>query len=150
MSNVSTASPVDQEQYAAKFKQLDAEALYTFLGAIFITVVFWLSIFLTHDSEVAIMQLPLWFVLSCLGGYVLSVLVVIFLVKFLLKHTELKVMSYREAMAAASHDESSKVANSDGSHAKAQDDATTSSVAAPEHGTLQAATAAARGVKEND
>ena len=67
------------------FKQLDAEALYTLLAAVLITLVFWLAIYLTHESSVSFWHMPLWFVLSCLGGYVLSVVVVVVLVKCFLK-----------------------------------------------------------------
>ncbi|MCK0535033.1 MULTISPECIES: YhdT family protein [unclassified Anaerobiospirillum] len=83
------------EQYAAQFSQLDSEALYTFLAAVLVTVCFWLAIFLTHDSTVSIWHMPLWFVLSCLGGYVLSVGVVIVLVKFFMKPCVLNVTSVK-------------------------------------------------------
>lgn len=83
------------EQYADTFKQLDAEALYTLIAAIIVTVVFWLAIFLTHDSTVSIWHLPLWFVLSCLGGYVFSVVSVIVLVKGFMKNCPLNVASVR-------------------------------------------------------
>ena len=81
----SAAESIDQERYAAMFKQLDAEALYTLLAAVLITLLFWLAIYLTHESSVSFWHMPLWFVLSCLGGYVLSVVVVVILVKCFLK-----------------------------------------------------------------
>lgn len=71
------------------FKQLDKEAIYTLGAAILITVVFWLAIFFTKDSSTSIFNMPLWFVLSCLGGYVLSVVVVIALVKLGMKNMPL-------------------------------------------------------------
>lgn len=84
-SSVTDAGALDQARYAAMFKQLDAEALYTLLAALFITLVFWLAIYLTHESSVSFWHMPLWFVLSCLGGYVLSVVVVVVLVNCFLK-----------------------------------------------------------------
>lgn len=84
-SSVTDAGALDQARYAAMFKQLDAEALYTLLAALLITLVFWLAIYLTHESSVSFWHMPLWFVLSCLGGYVLSVVVVVILVKCFLK-----------------------------------------------------------------
>lgn len=84
-SSVTDAGALDQARYAAMFKQLDAEALYTLLAALLITLVFWLAIYLTHESSVSFWNMPLWFVLSCLGGYVLSVVVVVILVKCFLK-----------------------------------------------------------------
>ena len=84
-SSVTDAGALDQARYAAMFKQLDAEALYTLLAAILITLVFWLAIYLTHESSVSFWHMPLWFVLSCLGGYVLSVVVVVVLVNCFLK-----------------------------------------------------------------
>lgn len=84
-SSVTDAGALDQARYAAMFKQLDAEALYTLLAALLITLVFWLAIYLTHESSVSFWHMPLWFVLSCLGGYVLSVVVVVVLVNCFLK-----------------------------------------------------------------
>lgn len=93
--STSEKNQLTDEQYAATFKQLDAEALYTFLAAVIVTVVFWLAIFFTHDSQVSIFYLPLWFVLSCLGGYVFSVVAVIVLVKGFMKNCPLNAASVR-------------------------------------------------------
>lgn len=91
-----SATEVEQAQYAAQFAQLDREAWYTLGAALLTTVVFWGAIFLTHDSALTVGYMPLWFVLSCLGGYVFSVVIVIALVKFCLKPCQLKVKSYHE------------------------------------------------------
>lgn len=80
-----------QEQYAAQFKQMDKEALYTLISAVVITIFFWGAIFLTHDIQLNVMHMPLWFVLSCLGGYLFSVVIVITLVKKFMRNLELKV-----------------------------------------------------------
>ena len=96
-SDVAHQGAFDLEQYASPMKQLDSEALYTFIAAVVVTLVFWLSIFFTHDSSVTLLHLPLWFVLSCLGGYAFSVIAVIFLVKVCLKSMALKVPSYKHS-----------------------------------------------------
>ena len=71
----------EQAQYAAQFVQLDREAWYTLGAAVITTVLFWGAIALTHDSLITVGYLPLWFALSCLGGYLFSVLIVVVLVK---------------------------------------------------------------------
>lgn len=108
MRSPSTTDELSQDQYAAQMKQLDSEAFYTFAAAILVTLVFWLAIFLTHDLSITFMHLPLWFVLSCLGGYIFSVVSVIILVKFFLKTMTLKVPSVKhpstDAVASACTD----------------------------------------------
>ena len=86
----------EQQQYAAQFVQLDREAWYTLGAALITTVIFWGAIALTHDSLITVGYLPLWFALSCLGGYVFSVVIVVALVKWCLKPCRLKVASYQE------------------------------------------------------
>ena len=86
----------EQQQYAAQFVQLDREAWYTLGAALLTTVLFWAAIALTHDSLITVGYLPLWFALSCLGGYVFSVVIVVALVKWCLKPCRLKVASYQE------------------------------------------------------
>lgn len=90
-SNTPDLVELTPEQYAAQFKQMDKEALYTFLAAVLITLVFWGAIFLTHDLQLNVFYMPLWFVLSCIGGYVFSVVVVVLLVKKFMRNLELKV-----------------------------------------------------------
>ncbi len=73
--------------YAQKFEQVDKEAIYTLCAAVFVTAVFWLCIFIFKDDTQSFMfNMPLWFVLSCIGGYLLSVVTVIVLVKFFFKN----------------------------------------------------------------
>ena len=86
----------EQQQYAAQFVQLDREAWYTLGAALITTVIFWGAIALTHDCLITVGYLPLWFALSCLGGYVFSVVIVVALVKWCLKPCRLKVASYQE------------------------------------------------------
>ena len=89
----------EQAQYAAQFVQLDREAWYTLGAAVITTVLFWGAIALTHDSLITVGYLPLWFALSCLGGYLFSVLIVVMLVKWLLRPCRLQVASYQELHA---------------------------------------------------
>lgn len=81
----------DKAHYAAQLQQLDREAFFTFGAALLVTLVFWFSIYCTHDSSLQFLSLPLWFVLSCIGGYLFSVVVVVGLTRFLLKPCELNV-----------------------------------------------------------
>ncbi len=75
--------------YKEKFRQMDREALATTVCAVVITLFFWGAIFLFKDSPAEIMTMPLWFVISCLGGYLLSVVGVIFIVRVIFKDFEL-------------------------------------------------------------
>ncbi len=73
-----------------KFKQMDKEAWATLMIAIVIFIYFWLSIFLFKNTIVYVFYMPLWFVLSCIGGYLLSCILVIILVKFFMKNFSLE------------------------------------------------------------
>lgn len=97
--SVVTSSTTD-ELYAAQFKQMDKEAWATLGAAVLITVVFWGVIALTHDLDLTFLTMPLWFVLSCIGGYLFSIVVVLFLVKKLMKNLELHVPSLKELSKA--------------------------------------------------
>lgn len=76
--------------YKEKFVQIDKEALYTLLAAIFITILFWAFIFIFKDTQTTFFYMPLWFVTSCIGGYLLSIIVVIVLIKFCFKNFSLE------------------------------------------------------------
>lgn len=75
--------------YKDKFIQMDKEAKATFVLAIVITLFFWLSIFLLQNLTTTLFLMPLWFVVSCIGGYLLSVIGVIILIKFFMKNFSL-------------------------------------------------------------
>lgn len=92
----------DKAHYAAQLQQLDREALFTFGAALLVTLVFWFSIYCTHDSSLQFLSLPLWFVLSCIGGYLFSVVVVVGLTRFLLKPCELNVAPASAVQSEAS------------------------------------------------
>lgn len=67
--------------YKEKFIQMDREAAATAICAAIIMAAFWAALLLLKDSPETLFEMPLWFSVSCLGGYVLSVVAVIFLVK---------------------------------------------------------------------
>ena len=77
------------DHYKEAVRQSHREAFYTLVAALFLFVFFWASIYLCADSDVFFWGLPLWFWLSCVGGYVLSVVVVAILVKFFTRHFSL-------------------------------------------------------------
>ena len=60
---------------------MDREAAATAICAVVIMAAFWAALLLLKDSPETLFEMPLWFSVSCLGGYVLSVVAVIFLVK---------------------------------------------------------------------
>ncbi len=75
--------------YEKKFELMDKEALATIILAIFITVAFWLAIWLLKDFHTTLLKMPLWFTVSCIGGYLLSVVGVIILVKYFMYNFDL-------------------------------------------------------------
>ncbi len=81
-----TCPPAGQ---AEKFTQIDKEARANLIAAIFITVYFWLTIYLFKDSSATLLSLPMWFMLSCIGGYLLSIGVVWFLVRKVMRNFRL-------------------------------------------------------------
>ncbi len=67
--------------YKEKFIRTDKEAKATFILALMIFIFFFASIFLSMETNIYILGMPLWFVLSCLVGYILSVVGVVVLVR---------------------------------------------------------------------
>ncbi len=68
--------------YKEKFEIMDREALATLICAILVTIFFWGAIFLLKDNPTQyLLSMPLWFTVSCIGGYLVSVIGVIFIVK---------------------------------------------------------------------
>ena len=84
-----TKSDLPLTGQAAKFAQIDKEARANFIAALFITVYFWLTIYLFKDSSLTLLAMPLWFMLSCIGGYFLSIVVVWFLVRHVMRNFSL-------------------------------------------------------------
>ena len=77
--------------YKDKFVQMNKEAKATLIASLIIFAYFWLTIFLFQDNLEfgVILGLPLWFTLSCIGGYLLSIIVVLVLVKFFMANFDL-------------------------------------------------------------
>ena len=86
-----SAGTTAMQQYAANMAQLDREALATVSAALLLTLAFWAVIYCTHDSSLSFFNLPWWFILSCGGGYLLSIGVVLVLTKKFMRHLPLKV-----------------------------------------------------------
>jgi uncharacterized membrane protein YhdT len=76
--------------YAKKFVQMDKEALYTLILSVVIFVFFWGAIFILQNCQATLWQMPLWFVISCIGGYLLSVVGVAVLIKYFIKDFDLE------------------------------------------------------------
>ena len=79
-----------QDKLKQIFRQMDKEAFSTFITAVIITVYFWLTVFIFKDDiSLTLFSMPIWFVLSCIGGYILSVIAVIVLVRKFMKNFSL-------------------------------------------------------------
>lgn len=72
---------VSNISYAEKFRIMDREALATLILAVIIAAFFWGAIWLLKDNTATVFAMPVWFVVSCIGGYLLSMAGVIYLVK---------------------------------------------------------------------
>ena len=67
--------------YREKFDVMDREARMTLVLAVIVTAAFWLAVLLLRNRSELLLGMPLWFTVSCIGGYLLSVAGVIFVVK---------------------------------------------------------------------
>lgn len=72
--------------YQQAHHQSNQEASFCLVGALFVTIFFWGAIFFTKDSLTVFFGIPIWFWLSCIGGYILSVAVVWILIGFKMKN----------------------------------------------------------------
>lgn len=77
--------------YKEAVKRSHKEAFYTLVASVFLCVFFWGAVCFTMNLEWAFWGLPLWFWLSCVGGYVLSVIAVWVLVKGFFRNFSLSV-----------------------------------------------------------
>lgn len=57
------------------------EAVATLIAAVFTMVYFWAAILIFEKSPETVLHMPLWFMASCVGGYLFSVIAVLWLVK---------------------------------------------------------------------
>ena len=75
----------DDKAYYEALENADREARATIAGALLVALFFWGAIALLKDSERVFEGLPLWFWAAVIGGYVLSVAVVWWLVRFVFR-----------------------------------------------------------------
>ena len=57
------------------------EAVVTLIAAVFTMIYFWAAILIFEKSPETVLHMPLWFMASCVGGYLFSVSAVLWLVK---------------------------------------------------------------------
>lgn len=57
------------------------EAVATLIATVFTMVYFWAAILIFEKSPETVLHMPLWFMASCVGGYLFSVIAVLWLVK---------------------------------------------------------------------
>lgn len=81
-----TPSPKDPVTYREKMAQTDREALATLAASLAILAYFWVTVFLFRHSASVVLGMPLWFVLSCVGGYLLSIILVWLLVRLAMRN----------------------------------------------------------------
>ena len=86
------------------------EAAVTFIAALGLFAFFWGSIALFKDVHERFWGLPLWFWVAVCGGYVLSVLVVMFIVKRYFKAMPLDMVPEERAVAGDHEDSSAEKA----------------------------------------
>ncbi len=80
-----------QLTYSEAMAQADREARSTVVAAFTVTVFFWAAVGIFSTQGASFVALPLWFWISCIGGYVVSVLAVMALVRFGMKNFDLEV-----------------------------------------------------------
>ncbi len=88
MSEHSKADDNDSRirSYDEALRQTDREALATLAAAAFVAIFFWTAVFLLRDSETLAAGLPLWFWTAVVGGLVVSIMAVIWLVLRVFRH----------------------------------------------------------------
>ena len=67
--------------YDAALRQCGREAVATLAAALAVTLFFWGTLLLFMSSPVRFFGMPLWFHVAVLGGYLFSIVAVIFIVK---------------------------------------------------------------------
>lgn len=75
----------DDKAYYEALENADREARATFAGALLVALFFWGALALLKDSDRLFEGLPLWFWAAVIGGYLLSVAVVWWLVRFVFR-----------------------------------------------------------------
>lgn len=67
--------------YDRALERCSREAAATLAAAVAVTVFFWGALFLTAGSTARFFGLPLWFLVSVVGGYFFSIAAVVWIVK---------------------------------------------------------------------
>jgi len=82
---------VEKMSYKEKFIQMNKEAKATWIVAGIIIVFWFISGFGVYElaPEATIFFMPAWFVLSCFGSWILSIVLVVYLVKKVFKDFDL-------------------------------------------------------------
>ena len=78
--------------YKEKFVQMNKEANATWIIAAIIIAYWWITgfgVYGVFGAEWTIFGMPAWFVLSCFGSWILSIVLVIVMVKVVFKHFDL-------------------------------------------------------------
>lgn len=73
--------PLTREYYDRALRSSHREAAATMAVALITVLYFWGTVLLLEESEFTLFSMPVWFVASCMGGYLVSVAGVVFLVK---------------------------------------------------------------------
>ena len=79
--------------YKEKFIQMNKEARATWIIAAIIIIFWWIGGFGGYKlfgEDFFLFSMPAWFVISCFGSWILSVLLVLFLIKKVYKDFELE------------------------------------------------------------
>ncbi len=79
---------MNKMSYKEKFVQMNKEAKATWIAAAVIIIFWWLAgfgVYGAFGTELKIFGMPAWFVLSCFGSWILSVVLVAFLIKAVFK-----------------------------------------------------------------
>ena len=81
---------MEKMSYREKFIQMNKEAKATWTAAAVLIAFWWLAGFGTSKIKYTIFQMPGWFVLSCFGVWVLSIVLVMVLITWVFKDFSLE------------------------------------------------------------
>jgi len=81
---------MEKMSYREKFIQMNKEAKATWLAAAALIAFWWVAAFGTYRIEYTIFSMPGWFVLSCFGVWILSIVLVFVLTTKVFKNFSLE------------------------------------------------------------
>jgi uncharacterized membrane protein YhdT len=76
---------MEKMSYREKFVQMNKEAKATWIVMAILIAFWWIASFGTSWIDYTIFHMPGWFVVSCVGSWILSIALVVFLVKKVFK-----------------------------------------------------------------